>query len=354
MWIEPRPNGFLLRWTEKKRKYARFFPGRKEAANFMMLRNRQNLLELNAATPEIRDMTFVEAAELWISCRPMSEKSRQTVRSHFKVLTAAIPSKRAAEISRFEIDRAFQTLQSSQSPSTVRRLGYWCRSVFAYLEAEYIIPRSPASHLKFFRSPAREPNALDYKHEAVLLAAAGDQLRTILAMIDAGLRSDSVYSMQRRQIDFEEKTLSFVAAKSLRPMTLPLTARLHDSLLTVKNWPSFKFIFPRKAVYNPRRHSMNFWLTPIREKTGLKIRPHDLRHTFFIRMWRASQDKEFAEWCLGHKVSDYGHPGLDWLREEFSKMEARTAAGLAACPHVEIISDQDFEAEFWKGEKPDE
>lgn len=171
---------------------------------------------------------------------------------------------------------------------------YWYNKsisgMLAYAVERGYISTNPSLELKYKRK--RRIKGKAYSHETIkkVLAVASPKMRiAILLAVNLGLRPGEVAGLKWSDIDFEKKTIdvgrSIASLKGGRLVVNPPktegSVMMSDELSVIlKKWPrksEYVIDGPHNGHINPRWLS-NQWIG-IREKTGIKGRFYDLRHT---------------------------------------------------------------------------
>jgi integrase len=198
---------------------------------------------------------------------------------------------------------------------------------------------------KRLRLPKNENcgKALDLKQEDALLTAAqvpevpeGEKVNlkatrspmiypAIMLALNTTMRESEVRTLRWEQVDFLKRIITVGKAKTSAGSgrTIPINAELYRALANHKAWFEAKvravapelYVFPfgdcRK--YHPERPISSFktsW-TNVRNKAGLSIRFHDLRHTAITKLAESGAGDETIRAIAGHvsraMLSRYAH-----------------------------------------------
>lgn len=157
-------------------------------------------------------------------------------------------------------------------------------------------------------------------------------------MLEAGLRVAEVTNLHWADLVHMGCTKTALevtasAAKSHRQRTIPINARLHESIRTA--WRRLIPIgFPAAADFVTATQTLGkavsvrslerHLATLAQETLGIQVNPHMLRHTFASRLLRGS-NLEVVRCALGHaRVSTtqiYAHTSLDDLSQAMQRVD---------------------------------
>jgi integrase len=122
--------------------------------------------------------------------------------------------------------------------------------------------------------------------------------------------------------------------------------RLARTVLDKQRGLDDDWVFPSPKGGNLYRITNNGWRAA-REAAGLKIRVHDLRHTFGERAADAGIPLDIRRSLLGHEHRDitlhYSSPGLARLLEEAERI-VRPSSGLSVAHCAKQADESDTEA----------
>lgn len=152
--------------------------------------------------------------------------------------------------------------------------------------------------------------------------------RLVLLMLYAGLRRAEAGALRWRDVDLADRRLTVMssAAKGGTRRTIPIHPRLHAVMMEV---PLRKANSAVAGQYdgtplNHRSvgHVFERWG---REAIGLRITPHQLRHTFAVQLLENGADLEQIRILLGHK-------DLSTTQIYLAAASSRTEAAIALLP----------------------
>lgn len=197
------------------------------------------------------------------------------------------------------------------APKSLQRMLSSIRSFYQFLMKEQKATINPATNLRAPKSERRLPNALQVEEAGFLLNQQDDDPLTIrdLAMIEltyaSGLRLSEVTNLQLAEIDWSEQTLR-ITGKGNKTRLVPFgkTARTRlEAWLNIR--PSFlrgehNIVFVGKTgkPLTPRAVEQRF--ARFGESCGMKLHPHQLRHSFATHLLQSSGDLRAVQELLGH------------------------------------------------------
>jgi integrase/recombinase XerC len=185
------------------------------------------------------------------------------------------------------------------------------RSFYQFLMKEHKAKVNPAINLRAPKSERRLPDALQVEETGFLLNYQDDDPLAVrdLAMLEltyaSGLRLSEITNLQLPEIDWNEQTLR-ITGKGNKTRLIPFgkTARTRlEAWLTIR--PNFlrgehSIVFVGKTgkPLTPRAVEQRFarW----GELCGMKLHPHQFRHSFATHLLQSSGDLRAVQELLGH------------------------------------------------------
>jgi len=224
--------------------------------------------------------------------------------------------------------------------SVLRRLLYFG------LEEGYIAV-NPLARMQMERERRTKRPVLSVREEQILLLAASEHLaRIIICALDTGMRRGEILAQQWEDFDFDHRILYVSHSKTPEGemREIPLTKRLHDLLLPMKQEKGFAFTFRDEPLKEIKRA----WSAALRRSKLRHTRFHDLRHTANTRLTLAGVMQEVRRELMGHTlgksrdVNDrYTNIQLPEKRDAIRKLEAWYDAQIA-----ELAQTEDAPAEM--------
>lgn len=133
----------------------------------------------------------------------------------------------------------------------------------------------------------------------------------VVTFLETGARATNILTMMWYQVDFKRRLVIFFNTKSGKPVTLPMSDLLYETLVAHKNEQEAdkvlsddSYVFPRLHPKDgqPRRTN-SFWKAFRRLCLKAKVedfRPHDMRHDCATRMVSAGVPLRVVKEWLGH------------------------------------------------------
>jgi site-specific recombinase XerD len=354
-WIQKEKQGATVRWREGRQNCSRYFPSRQDAENFRVEVSTRNYQQALASRHARSSPEVSHAVKHFLETKPNPVTRHTYERSIFKPLLNAFPNRRLLSVTRGEVEifAARERLKLSASTFSVRVSV--CRHFFDWCMDEYGLASNPFAKIRarcVQKSPGR---CLSWREEcAILEAATSLQKLKFLLLRDLGFRPSTLCLLRRQMIDLQTHTITFPVLKKgeIDPAenetrTLALTGRVFDALISLR--------FPCQANKSRARHLIDipptgllftdsrgrparpgkFW-QDLKQRTlrmtGVEIsaRMQDVRHTFRTRFRQAGNDRDLAEYAIGHSnlANLYNHPSPEEVEDAFRKFESYTLENL--------------------------
>lgn len=218
----------------------------------------------------------------------------------------------------------------ARRPATANRAVSFLRRLFNLALRDDLITRNPAAHVEALAENNTLNRWLRPGDEEERLRAEfspGDWLICELG-IHTGLRAGNLFGLRRQDLDLGQALLRVPETKHGGHHDLPLTARavaIFGQLLAAHDSP-WVFPSPRNAA-RPRNYDAWYHrvFAPACARAGLRLRFHDLRHTFGSRLVAAGVPIYDVGALLGHKSLEvtkrYAHLAPERLRESVRKLD---------------------------------
>jgi site-specific recombinase XerD len=127
-------------------------------------------------------------------------------------------------------------------------------------------------------------------------AAERDRMLFVL-MLGSGIRIGSALALEADDVDLERGELQLRTTKGNCPVSVPLSRAICDHLRGYLAGRPRGLLFPISSRHAQRR--LEQWC----ERAGIehRVRPHDLRHSFAIRIYRKTRDLLLVQAALRHR-----------------------------------------------------
>lgn len=186
------------------------------------------------------------------------------------------------------------------SPSLINRRLSALNSFFNFLVDMELIEKNPVKpSLRIKKVKQRVPEALTEEEiEKVLEAARNRSYRDYLmvkTILQCGLRISELLSLTKENIvDYRGRKVLRVVGKGGKERFIPLTEEFSGELLSYAQNCKTERLFP--LSYQGAKYIFN----RIKEKTGVDLHPHKLRHTFATILVDRGIDIRVIQAFLGH------------------------------------------------------
>jgi site-specific recombinase XerD len=127
-------------------------------------------------------------------------------------------------------------------------------------------------------------------------AAERDRMLFVL-MLGSGIRVGSALALEASDVDLERGELQLRTTKGNVPTSVPLSRAICDHLRGYMAGRANGLLFPVSSRHAQRR--LEQWC----RRAGIehRVRPHDLRHSFAIRIYRKTRDLLLVQQALRHR-----------------------------------------------------
>ena len=221
--------------------------------------------------------------------------------------------------------RAKRHEQKAISEATINRDLSVVRHILYWAVDEQLVLNNPLARMKMARERRVKKPVLSVEEEGKLLAPAPEHLRNIIiAALDTGMRRGEITGQLWEHVDFPRRLLFVTRSKTPEGESreIPLTGRLHDLLLSMKQDSGVIFRYKDEPVVILKRS----WHTAIRNAGIRYVRFHDLRHTFNTRLMEAGVMQDIRMTLMGHSSGNsvhqtYTHVELPAKRKAIKQLE---------------------------------
>lgn len=216
--------------------------------------------------------------------------------------------------------------EKTVTDTTINRDLECLRHILFWAVDEGLLPVNPFARLRLVPERRKPRAILTVAEEALLLNASAFHLRwLIITGLDTGMRRGELLHQRWEHIDFARNLLFVSRSKTAagEGREIPLTARVHSLLFSVRQSDGLVFTFNGKPI----RAIKTAWKAAMR-RAGIRYRRfHDLRHTFNTRLMEAGVMQEIRKALMGHSSGEdinatYTHIELPVKREAIRKLEA--------------------------------
>ncbi len=196
------------------------------------------------------------------------------------------------------------------SPKSLQRRLSACRTYYAWLLRNGVIPASPAAGLRAPKAPRKLPQVLDVD-EAVRLvevptdAPLGLRDRALLELFySSGLRLSELCALRWRDLQLDAGLVT-VLGKGLKQRSVPVGSHARRAL---GEWRASTgagegdFVFPGRGGGPISQRAVQIRIRQLAARQGLfkNVHPHMLRHSFASHVLESSGDLRGVQELLGH------------------------------------------------------
>ena len=204
-----------------------------------------------------------------------------------------------------------QSRESGLAPKSLQRMLASVRSFYQFLIKTGNALDNPSLNLRAPKSLRKLPDVLQVEEASYLLNQEGTETLEIrdLAMLElayaSGLRLSELVGLKLPDLDYAEQTLRIIGKGNktrLVPFGNIARARLDTWLLLranfIKEEHTFVFIGKAGKPLTPRAVEQRFARWGL--KHGIKLHPHQFRHSFATHLLQSSGDLRAVQELLGH------------------------------------------------------
>ena len=260
-------------------------------------------------------LTVKLAIDMYISdskCRNLSPNTLDLMKYAFKSFGKSIDSeKNIIEINNISVRQYLFSVIENRSPSTAAR--YWeiLRTFFKWCINEEFIETNPMGTI---RKPRKNPiiiNPLSAQDVEKMINSIGNDFvgirnKLIISLLfDCGFRATELCSLNIEDIDLDNKTILIRHGKGNKPRLLPygvFSSKLLMKYLVYRGDLASDSLIINAYGDPVDRHSIRQIIERISNKVGLKVTPHQLRHSCAVAMLRNGSDAFTVQKLLGHST----------------------------------------------------
>ena len=153
-----------------------------------------------------------------------------------------------------------------------------------------------------------------------------DHCDWIIFLLCTGLRFNEPLGLTWDNVNFEDRVFTVTNTKNNKPLTLPMTQRIHDIMKRrrTQQAASSQFVFPQQS--NPKKAAtMNRVCERISRLSGIVFTAHDLRRTTATSLKELGYSIEDIGRILNHSrtsiTDEYVQTSIQHLRSALEKLE---------------------------------
>ncbi|MGA2631846.1 MAG: tyrosine-type recombinase/integrase [Terriglobia bacterium] len=264
------------------------------------------------------NMTFKALAERYLKLVSSQKRGYASERFRIATLIAYLGKHRLSDLTAEHAERFKVERSKVVSPATINRELGNLKHILRMAIAWKFLEANPFAESKLLHVPGRPERTLGEDEEGKLLSACNNvrsqHLRPIVVLaLNTGARKGEILGLKWSQVDFANRTIFVIEAKSEQGRRIiPMNDTVYDLLsrLPRKRGTQLVFPSPRNPGHRMRDHKVGF-AKAVRLAKIPHIRFHDLRHTFASRLVRSGADLVTVQKLLGHAritmTSRYAH-----------------------------------------------
>ena len=204
------------------------------------------------------------------------------------------------------------------------------RSFFDFLIDEGLVTSNPAFFRRVKARTGRyEPDYLKpYEVSRVLQACKGILPRTIVeTLFGTGIRLSEMMTCQVGSVDLDKREMK-VLGKGRKERYVPFSTALASTLREYINWrdevayPGISELFVSMEGLPLKKNWVEYLFLKLSKASGLKVRPHKLRHSFATDAAERGMPLKTLQRILGHESQQttewYSHMEPD-VKKDFDK-----------------------------------
>lgn len=253
-------------------------------------------------------------------------------RSRVKQLLSFFQGKTLSDLDAFSIEKYKKQRKDIgiRSASINRELAC-LKKMFNVAIQWKLITDNPMRHIKPLREDNQMMKTLSEGEEIRLLDSCGvawnakrkeflydpriRHLKPIVILaLDTGMRLSEILTLCWEQIDWTQDFITLVKTKANKLRVLPMSERVKEVLKQWKGQSTGPYVFCGKIPDKPLSEVKRSYATACK-RAEVKLRFHDLRHTFATRLLGKGVDIKTVQELLGHSniavTSRYLHSSLD-------------------------------------------
>jgi len=196
------------------------------------------------------------------------------------------------------------------APKSLQRRLSACRSYYAWLLKNGVLPASPAAGLRAPKAPRKLPQVLDVDEAVQLVEVPTDgplglRDRALLELFySSGLRLSELCALRWRDLDLEQGLVT-VLGKGSKQRSVPVGRQARAALgewRAASDAGNDAFVFPGRGGGPISQRAVQLRIRTLAARQGLfkHVHPHMLRHSFASHVLESSGDLRGVQELLGH------------------------------------------------------
>jgi integrase len=285
-------------------------------------------------------MTFDGLADKYRELVSVHKRSHHIEKYIIKTLVASFGDLRVFDLSAEDAERFKAVRSKFVKPATVNRELTVAKHMLTKAVEWELILDNPFRRVRSLSVPRCTERVLDYDEEIKLLVAC-DRVRSrflrplVLLALHTGMRRGELLSLEWSRIDFEQRTIRIINAKSSAgTRIIPMNTTVHTLLSDLVKKASSPLVFPSNRKLGEKLLDLKKGFKKAVQLAGIPhFRFHDTRHTFATRLVRVGVDIVSVQHLLGHSkitmTARYAHSLADAKMAAVIKLDL---AGVCSSP----------------------
>lgn len=224
------------------------------------------------------------------------------------------------EINKKDILVWLHDLETKQyKASSVKRMLFGLRLFFQYCEEEGILQNNPVKSIPLPKVEDKLPHYLTHEQLAQLRQLAESRLkqRTVIEVLyTTGVRVGELTTIKIEDIHWSERSINIPDGKGKKERIVLFTKECSEYIkayLKSRN-DELPYLFLNRYGKGPiDKRTIQHWLENYREKLGVYLTPHTLRHTFAAHLAMKGMPLSSIQALLGHDTPEMTHNRLFFL-----------------------------------------
>lgn len=229
-------------------------------------------------------------------------------------------------VQRYVDDRLHEKRKNGTSyrPATINRELMCLSAVFREAVRRQYVQVNPVRGLKQLKENNEMLRYLSDDEEKALLDGCPLPLRAIvICALHTGMRKGEILALRWPDVDFEQRLIKVEQAKTHSKKYIPINETLLALLKELPRPEGCDHVFANESGKPYKEIDAN-WYRALK-RAGLKVRFHDLRHTFASRLVQDGVPLKEVKELLGHKTlkvtERYAHLAPENLRAAVAKLD---------------------------------
>ncbi len=293
---------YLDKSGKRKRQVVKQAQTRAEAV-IALQRKITEILDSSLSPTRIKRISFLEFSKLYLE--NYSKPTKKSWKCDFYCLNAQLlpyfGEFELQTVSSLQIEnyRAERLNDGVQKSTTNRELALLKKMFNLAIDWGYC-EKNPSRKVKLFSEKDNlKEQILSENEEKRLLAESAEHLKPIIiTALHTGMRRNEILNLKWNQVDLKSRVILVVKTKSGKNRTVPINEFLFEVFNGLREHRTSDYVFPNPEgePFRSIRHSFENAC----RRAEIKMRFHDLRHSFACRLIQRGCDIETLRTLLGH------------------------------------------------------